>query len=381
MKKTLTLFTVFTILSLPAVGMYMRVETKDIPLERILANLTEKAEAEPADANVLHQLARTHAMAYSNKLGDADPVKTWVGWRGKQPEQPWFGYEPPHVPYNKVAETDDAEKAEAAKAHLATAIETYKKALAAKPDDNTIKLGLAWCQDQAGAKEEAIAGYREVATKAWEVESKRGGGLGNFLYVETGKYLKALLDETKDATEIADIEAKTKKLLSFPRAVTPLIVPVGEETELNALVDHEARVRFDLDGSGRQLEWPWITKDAAWLIFDPKGSGKITSSIQMFGSRSFLLFCSDGYEALSLLDDDRDGSITGTELKGLALWNDLNSDGVSDPGEVKSVADHGITSLSARGQKHGSGMPYAPEGVTFNNGSSRPTYDLILKSR
>ena len=122
-------------------------------------------------------------------------------------------------------------------------------------------------------------------------------------------------------------------------------------------------------------------EDAAWLVFDPKETGKITSSIQMFGSRSFLLFCSDGYEALSLLDDDRDGSIVGAELTGLALWNDRNSNGISDPGEVKPVADHGISALSARAQKHSSGMPYAPEGVTFKDGTTRPTYDLILTSK
>ena len=370
------------LLPLPAFGMYARVETKDIPLERLLAKLTEKAAAEPVDAKVLHQLARTHAIAYSAKLGEADPVKAWSGWQGKDPEQPWFGYEPPHVPYSKVAKTDDAEKLAAAKAHLATAITTYKKALAAKPDDTTIKLGLAWCQDQAGEKEAAIAAYRGVAAAAWKEESKSHGGLGNFLYVETVDYLIPLLAAEKDAAEIAEMEARKKKLLALPRAVTPLVIPVTDGVnELGSLVDHDARVRFDLDGTGRQLEWPWITQDAAWLVFDPAGSGRITSSIQMFGSRSFLLFCTDGYEALALLDDNGDGSLRGSELDGLALWNDRDSDGKSGPGEVKPLASFGITALSTCREEHASGIPFCSTGVTFADGTTRPTYDLILQSK
>lgn len=381
MKTTLSLLLLAIFAGLPAEGRYARPELQDLPLQRLLTNLSERAKAEPANGEVLHQLARTHAMAYASKLGDADAVKTWSGWDGKKSEQPWFGYEPPHVPYSKNVQPGDGKKAEIAKAHLATAIETYRKALAAKPADITIKLGLAWCQDQAGQKPAATALYREVAAAAWETESKRQGGLGNFVYVETTGYLLPLLDPAKNADEIAMIKERQEKLLALPRAITPLVIPVGDRDDLPALVDREASVRFDLDGSGRQLAWPWITNAAAWLVFDPQNSGKITSAIQMFGSRSFLLFCADGYEALALLDDNRDGVISGPELTALALWRDGNADGLSDPGEVRPVASYGITSLSTRGQPHETGVPYCPAGVTFKDGSTRPTYDLILESR
>ncbi len=365
-------------LSLPVLGMYMRVETQDIPIKRLIENLTEKAKAAPTDAGILHQLARAHAIAYSNRLGDADPVKV----PNAKPDQLWFGYQPSHVPYSQVAQTQDPQKLADAKVHLASAIETYKKVLAAKPDDSTIMLGLSWCQDQAGEKEAAIAGYRKVASAAWEKESKRDSGFGNFLYVETADYLVPLLDATNDATEIAELKQRKDKLLALPRAITPITVSLNKNaTGLDALIDQGARVRFDLDGTGRQQEWQWITRDAAWLVFDPRQTGKITSSIQMFGNRSFLLFCGDGYEALSLLDDDGDGSITGPELSGLALWRDLNSNGVSDPGEVKPVSEYGITSFSTSRRTHPSGILFSAEGVTFEDGSTRPTYDVILKSK
>ncbi len=381
MKKLLSILLVAVSACLSAQGMYLMPELKDFPLERLLTNLGERAKAEPKNSEVLHQLARTQAMAYASKIGDTDSVKTWQGWDGKKTAELWFGPEPAHVPYNRVSPTEDAKKAASATAHLTAAIAAYRQALAVKPTDNAIKLGLAWCQDQAGDKAAATTLYREVAAAAWEKESKSHGGLGNFLYVETANYLLPLLNPAKDADEIATISQRKEKLLALPRAVTPLVIPVGRQDDLQALVNPAASVRFDLDGSGRQLEWPWITNAAAWLVFDPQHTGKITSSIQMFGSRSFLLFCTDGYQALALLDNNLDGAITGTELTGLALWQDLNSDGLSDPGEVRTVTSHGITSLSTRGQAHDSGIPYCPAGVTFKDGTTRPTYDLILESK
>lgn len=372
-----TLLALLGSLSQPLSAMYMPVEIRNIPIRRLIENLSEKAKADPSNPETLHQLARVHAIAYSSKLDDAALVEVTE----KTPDKPWFGNSPPHVPHRQITETTEEPKLEAAKAHLAAAIANYKMALAAKPGDATILLGLAWCQDQAGEKQAAIAGYRKVAAAAWEEESTSTGGLGNFRYVETADYLIPLLDKDKDAAEIKELTARKETLLALPRMVTPIIVPVGDDAvNLDALVDQNARVRFDLDGTGRQLEWPWITTNAAWLVFDPQQTGKITSSVQMFGSRSFLLFCADGYEALSLLDDDADSSISGFELSGLALWRDLNSNGVSDPGEVKPVFEYGISSLSTKCQTHPSGIPYSAEGVTLTNGGSHPTYDLILKS-
>ena len=381
MKTIFPLLILFGV-SFPAQGKYMRPEIEEVPIDRLIANLSRDAGADPANAKIQHQLARSHAMAYARKLGEGEKVQAWEGWKGRDPAAPWFGYEPAHVPFNEVLKSDDAAKVAAAQRHLEAAIAAYQKAQKLAPTDNSIRLGLAWCQDQAGNREAAIEGYRAVLEEAWKKENKSGGGLGNFVYVETAGYLKPLLDPTADAKEIATLEERKKHLLSLPRAVTPLVVPVNaERTDLSDLLDEDARVPFDLDATGRQLEWPWITKEAAWLVHDPRDAGRITSSIQMFGNHTFLLFCTDGYDALSLLDDDRDGQVAGAELEGLALWRDADGDGISQPGEVKPVQSWGIQALSTRGVPHGTGIPFAPRGVTFGDGTTRPTYDLILESK
>jgi hypothetical protein len=103
-------------------------------------------------------------------------------------------------------------------------------------------------------------------------------------------------------------------------------------------VDRSARVRFDADGSGLAREWTWLTSDAAWLVYDPKGTGKVDSALQMFGNVSFWRFWQNGYEALRSLDDNGDGQLTGVELAGLALWHDINGSGCSEPGEVRPLS-------------------------------------------
>ena len=381
MKKILLVLFLALFNALPSHGMYLQPELQNIPLDRLLKNLAKNLQADPTNSELLHQLARTHAMAYSSKIGDADPVKIWSGWDGKKTAQLWFGPQPPQVPFATAVQSNDTEKVASAKAHLAKAIEIYQKALASNPKNQTMKLGLAWCQDQAGQKAAATILYREVADSSWATESKSQGGLGDFVYVESTGYLLPLLNPSKNADEIALIKQRKEHLLALPRAITPLVIPVGNHDNLSALLDPNARVHFDLDGSGRQLAWPWITNEAAWLVFDPQHSGKITSAIQMFGSRSFLLFCSDAYAALALLDDNHDGILSGEEITALALWRDRNANGISDLGEVLPLSSYGITSLSTRRQTHETGISYCPNGATYKDGSTRPTYDLILESK
>src|SRR5205085_4329163 len=112
------------------------------------------------------------------------------------------------------------------------------------------------------------------------------------------------------------------------RWATPILVPVTKAVALHELVDANAAVTFDLDGSGLPRQCGWLTPKAAWLVFDADGQGRITSALQMFGNVTFWIFWRDGYDALRSLDDNHDGVLSGVELRGLALWHDRNSNGI-----------------------------------------------------
>jgi hypothetical protein len=169
-----------------------------------------------------------------------------------------------------------------------------------------------------------------------------------------------------------------------PRAITPIAIPLQDGLDAGDLMDRLAAVRFDADGTGLKRRWTWITPDAAWLVYDQTGTERIDSALQFLGGVTFWLFWEHGYHALRALDDDGDGRIAGKELRHLALWHDRNGNARSEPGEVKPVAHWRITALSYAYQldaAHPDEIAFAPAGVTFSDGSSRPTFDLILHSR
>lgn len=394
--------------------MFILQQTQSVPIGRVLANLRQQLTNDPNNIDVLYHLGRVYSMAYATNMAQIPVVTNRGGYLRV------FGYpaqsEIPHT----VQPRSDATDARAARENLTNAIVIYRRAaaLVMKGTNATankwilvpIHLGLAWSIDQSGDKAEAIKAYREALQLAWQQEvdpgftlSERAGwawnelragrnplkkpparmrgsvGPGACYSCEIIGYLLNLLDPTRDATEIAQLRADQKLLQSMPRAITPILVPLGATTNLAELVNENASVQFDLDGTGEQRSWGWITRKAAWLVYDGGSSGKITSGLQMFGNVTFWIFWRNGYDALSSLDDNRDGVLAGTELQGLALWADANGNGVSEPGEVTPLSRARIREIRFR-IRNGDGLSH-PQGVMLDDGTTRPTFDWIAPGK
>jgi len=331
----------------PAPAIFLRPDLDKVPVARLVENLEKLAKDKPKDPEITLNLARTHAMAYAKKVSEVE-VNT------RTPNAPWLGFTPTRVPFGKVEATEDKEKLKAAQANLEKAASWYEATLKIDADNATARLGLAWVTEQAGKKNEAIKLYRGLVEDAWEKQKEKDlqvlGITGETITTEAGGYLIALLDAEKDKDELASLKDRIAKLKKLPRPITPIAVPLADGLTAADLENRNARVTFDADGSGEKKSWSWISPKAAWLVYDPKGRGDITSGLQFFGSVTFRLFWSNGYAALAALDDDRDGTLSGKELAGLALWHDANGNGVSDAGEVRPLSDHGIVSLSCQWQ-------------------------------
>ena len=386
----LTIAVATTALLLPAKSEYAAPELKSIPLSRLIENIQAGIEKAPDDPELRHHLARVHAMAYVKNLDAGGAVQ--LNARGK-PDQIWFGYEPPHVPYASGSRYDvvprgkpapkPPRKNAAALSHLEKAITSYEKALELKPEgDKIIRLGLGWWRMEAGDKDTAIEELRKVIEEAWKEDGKaKFGGLRNFVSAEAIGYLIPLLDPDEQAPEIADLKARKAKLEGLIRPITPIAIPLRDGIGAAAMVDAGARVPFDLDGSGETGRWQWLAAgEAAWLVHDPGRCGRIESGIQMFGNRTFTMFFEHGYDALALLDNDGDGFLRGDELDGLALWDDGDGDGVSSLAEVRPLKTWGIVGLGCVSAVGGEGVRFNPAGVEYEDGSTRPSYDLVLES-
>lgn len=355
---------------------FVRPDLEKIPVERLAKNLEELAQKNPKDVQVRYNLARVHAMAYALKTEECEV------WKDRQKDGAWFGHTPPVVPFTPKTTKDDKEL-KAAMEHLDKAIDVYGEVLKLQPDNLQAQLGLAWSREQKGARKEAIAGYRQVVEKGWEKDKDRKGGPlgGNYLTTEAAKYLIPLLDPKADMEEIKTLNERTAQLARLPRPVTPLAIPLRDGLTIRDVENRRARVAFDADGTGLPRKWSWITPEAGWLVYAPKEREKIDSALQMFGSVGFWLFWDHGFQALKTLDDNGDGQISGAELKDLAIWHDANGNGICDAGEVRPLSAYGIVSLSCECQQdsaHPDRIWYSPRGVTFANGKTRPTFDVVL---
>lgn len=171
-------------------------------------------------------------------------------------------------------------------------------------------------------------------------------------------------------------EAPAAVRSSAPVSVGGLLVPLND-APFQRLVDARSTVAFDFTGAGDRTMHGWLTRNAAWLVWDPHWGGAVTSGIDLIGQHTWSTDWNDGFEALAALDVNNDGELTGAELGGLSLWNDANGDGVSEPGEVVPVNVHGIVAISVHHNQASHGVSVARDGVRFDDGTTRPLYDWM----
>jgi len=98
---------------------------------------------------------------------------------------------------------------------------------------------------------------------------------------------------------------------------------------------------FDINGDNFVELTEWVGPNDGLLIVCKKGEEVNANSL--FGEAGGY---KDGFEKLSLLDVDNNKQITGDELKTLSVWQDKNSNAKIEDGELATVAELGITSIS-----------------------------------
>ena len=334
----------------------------------------------PGETAELHyELARVYSIQYAQRPAQFKALKggdrPFLGngaATGMPPGRERFRADGP-VGSSVQGPTNTAARAQ----QLERAIQHFRETLKRKPDHLAAQLGLAWCLDQAKDKG-AVEAYRKALALAWKQEKDQPSILEISWVEEISGYLLALLDPAADKDEIERIKGYTTAIGQKGRGMTPILLPLADDLPLLDLIDDSKGVAFDLDGSGLDRRWGWITPKAAWLVWDPTGSGKVSSGLQLFGNVTFWIFWENGYRALGALDEDGDGLLTGDELRGLALWQDRNGNGQCDPGEAFTLGAVGVTALSTDWILHQTGIPYSPVGARLRSGKTRPTYDWTV---
>ncbi len=356
---------------------YAMPQLEQVPVERVIQNLEKRLKKDAADGSeattpLLLPLARLHVMAYVLPERIVGVSKT-TGMEHKWP------YASPIEQFHPI------EKAKGKPADRDRALDLYAQVLKADPRNWIARLGTAWVHDQAGHRTEALVEYRSILKDSLATFSQGDAGLlGYDVGAEAATYLVTMLDKKKDSVEVKRVQDEQSKLysqLSRTRVISPLVIPKRAGLSLGQMIDPKSKVRFDLDGRGVRASWGWPNTNSAFLVYRDQARRPIESGFQLFGSVTFNAFWANGYDALSSLDDNGDGKISGDELRGIGLWTDMNQDGISQATEIIDVREYGITEISTTYETAPDGTPRNLKGVRLGNGTTLPSYDWMPSRR
>ncbi|WP_267523106.1 calcium-binding protein [Campylobacter sp. MG1] len=130
----------------------------------------------------------------------------------------------------------------------------------------------------------------------------------------------------------------------------PLVLDLNGDFKISTLNLNNG-VFFDHNNDNIAFKSSWISKDDGLLVLDKNNNNLIDNGNELFGnfteisSNSYAL---NGFEALKLLDSNKDGviDINDKEFNNLKVWQDLNEDGITQINELKSLKDLNITSIN-----------------------------------
>ncbi len=146
------------------------------------------------------------------------------------------------------------------------------------------------------------------------------GGFTHMVHMEEGEY-----DDTVDV------------------GLTPLAIDLNQDG-INTLAAAEVESGFDFIGNGTILGSGWLSSEDGFLAIDNNHNGNIDNISELFGG----LNQGDGFAKLARFDSNSDGvvDLNDAQFADLLIWQDANSNKVTDDGELMTLAKAGVASLA-----------------------------------
>jgi len=129
--------------------------------------------------------------------------------------------------------------------------------------------------------------------------------------------------------------------------ITALAPPIAVDLDGDGVefVSNAAGVSFDYNGDGIAETTAWVGADDGLLAIDKNGDGKINNGAELvFGGAGL----SDLQGLAATYDSNGDGKLDAAdaEFAKFGIWQDANSNGVTDAGEFRSLISEGIISIA-----------------------------------
>jgi hypothetical protein len=115
----------------------------------------------------------------------------------------------------------------------------------------------------------------------------------------------------------------------------------GNGIQTTALIDSKGT--FDLLGTGTAVHSGWLSSGDAFLAIDANGNGKVDDISELFGGNK-----GEGFAKLATFDTNADGVVDASDadFAKLLVWQDLDGNHQTDAGELRTLAEAGIASLT-----------------------------------
>jgi hypothetical protein len=137
--------------------------------------------------------------------------------------------------------------------------------------------------------------------------------------------------------------AVTLPVTVVPANVTsPLVIDLnGDGVQTTALGASQGS--FDLLNNGSPITSGWLSAQDGFLAIDDNRNGIIDDRGELFGGA-----IGDGYAKLASFDSNHDGVVDAKDARfsELGIWQDANGNHQTDAGELRSLADFGISGLN-----------------------------------
>jgi hypothetical protein len=132
------------------------------------------------------------------------------------------------------------------------------------------------------------------------------------------------------------------------RRSDPLTLDLNHNGQIDLISLEDSTTFFDLEGDGLQNRVGWVGNGDGLLVLDENGNGVVDNIDELFGHQDEEGNTVEGTTELTTHDLNNDGRIDSQDaiFEELTIWQDLNSDGTTDEGELKSLSDHNITSIN-----------------------------------
>jgi protocatechuate 3,4-dioxygenase beta subunit len=153
--------------------------------------------------------------------------------------------------------------------------------------------------------------------------------------------------DAKDLTNVTKTDTITltsgKNDMSWDAAITPIAIDLNGDG-IHTIAREDMTGSFDLLGTGKAIQSGWLSKNDGFLAIDNNGNGQIDDISELFGGASK----GSGFAKLASYDSNADGVVNAADtlFASLRIWQDANSNGKTDAGELLTLSQAGVTSLT-----------------------------------